>query len=100
MPFELGLAVALEKGGRSHQWFVLESRAHRINKSLSDLNGTDPHIHNGRPDGVLLALTNALSSRVHNPTIEDLRYILRARRGFARNRQEIQRGYIVRGESV
>jgi hypothetical protein len=43
MPFELGLAV--EAGHRQvHQWFVLDARPYRLQRSLSDLNSTDPPI--------------------------------------------------------
>ena len=60
MPFELGLSVAWAQiGTNRHAWFVLESRNYRLIKSLSDLNGTDVHIHNGRIDGVFRALANA-----------------------------------------
>src|SRR5712691_1123699 len=42
MPFELGLAVALEKTRQvRHEWLVFETRSHRVWKSLSDLAGTD-----------------------------------------------------------
>jgi hypothetical protein len=49
MPFELGLSVALEGTARigTRGWFVCESRNYRLAKSLSDLNGTDPFIHDG-----------------------------------------------------
>lgn len=66
MPFELGLAVALPPG--RHEWFVFEQRRHRLTKSLSDLNGTDLHIHDGHLDGVLHALANALVRREHRPS--------------------------------
>lgn len=72
MPFELGLAVALKKAGYRHQWFVFEERPHRITKSLSDLNGTDAYIHDGRPDGVLSALANALVRIRHRPTLAQM----------------------------
>jgi hypothetical protein len=73
MPFELGLAVdwALLSNPK-HQWFVFESRSHRLQKSLSDLNGTDPHVHNGEADGVLRGLMNALTRKVHRPTFAEL----------------------------
>jgi hypothetical protein len=71
MPFELGLAVSPGRS-RAHEWFVFEERRHRLTKSLSDLNGTDPHIHDGRPEGVLRALTNALVRRRHRPTAAEL----------------------------
>src|SRR5271156_2929280 len=52
IPFELGLAVDWALGANpKHEWFVFESRAHRLEKSLSDLNGTDPHVHDGTPHG-------------------------------------------------
>lgn len=61
MPFELGLAVAKAEAARSHhRWFLFESEPHRLNKSLSDLDGTDPYIHANKPTGVLRALMNAL----------------------------------------
>ncbi|MHB8380993.1 MAG: hypothetical protein ACYDC3_01450 [Candidatus Binataceae bacterium] len=75
MPFELGLAVSWAKqGNSSHDWFVLEATRHRLNKSLSDMNGVDPHIHDNTPDGVLRALSNALS-RPHSPSLLQLRTI-------------------------
>ncbi|MGH7302338.1 MAG: hypothetical protein ACRELZ_03545 [Candidatus Rokuibacteriota bacterium] len=48
MPFELGLAVSPGRD-RAHEWFVFEEQRHRLKKSLSDLNGTDPHIHAMQP---------------------------------------------------
>lgn len=58
MPFELGLAVDWARTVRAaHQWFVLESEPHRLEKSLSDINGTDPFVHGGSPRGVLAALS-------------------------------------------
>ena len=74
MPFELGLAIAYSRTSR-HEWFVFEERAHRITKSLSDLNGTDPHIHGGRPEGVLYALGNALIRHRHRPIVGQLRAV-------------------------
>lgn len=76
MPFELGLAVALEQTlRRRHEWFVLEATAHRMGKSLSDLGGTDEHVHGGTPHGVLRALTNALARSRHRPTVAELEQI-------------------------
>lgn len=67
MPFELGLAVARQKNQRgAHQWYVFEASSHRLSKSLSDLNGTDPYIHGSTPEGVLRELGNALV-RTRNP---------------------------------
>ena len=59
MPFELGLAVANEKLGGEHVWFVFEKMDGRLEKSLSDLKGTDIYIHRGKPGGVFAKLGNA-----------------------------------------
>ncbi|MGD0089635.1 MAG: hypothetical protein ABSE73_06915 [Planctomycetota bacterium] len=59
MPFELGLAVALSMHCRGHRWVVFEARGHRLTKSLSDLNGWDPFIHGGTPEGVLRVMEDA-----------------------------------------
>jgi hypothetical protein len=76
MPFEVGLAVARSRDQRSsHEWFLFESKAHRLSKSLSDLNGTDPYIHNGQPEDVLRELTNALVRRRNSPSLEQLKEI-------------------------
>ncbi len=52
MPFELGLAYALNRW-QPHQFFVFEAREHRLQVSLSDLNGYDPQIHGGTQPGIL-----------------------------------------------
>src|SRR5258708_17427358 len=73
MPFELGLAVGCSLGANpKHEWFVFESKHHRLEKSLSDLNGTDPHVHDGTAHGVLRALTNALTRTLHHPNLVQL----------------------------
>jgi hypothetical protein len=76
MPFELGLAVAHANNRRgAHQWFVFEAQHHRLKKSLSDLDGTDPYIHGADPRGVLKALCNALSRTKNQPTLNELQAI-------------------------
>jgi hypothetical protein len=60
MPFEAGLAVAwAHMPSVEHHWFVFESVSYRLQKSLSDLNGIDPFIHNGTVEGICSALTRA-----------------------------------------
>ena len=78
MPFELGLAVdwALAASPK-HEWFVFESKSHRLQKSLSDLNGTDPYIHDGKADRVLWGLMNALTRKFHRPDFAELDGIYR-----------------------
>src|SRR5436305_2057198 len=57
MPFELGMAYALAQKV-SHDFFVLEEKPFRLQASLSDLNGHDPHIHDSTPSGALRCVLN------------------------------------------
>lgn len=52
MPFELGLVYSLSRR-RPHRFFLFEEKPHRLQASLSDLNGHDPHIHGGTQAGVI-----------------------------------------------
>jgi hypothetical protein len=68
MPFELGLTVAMSKldsnfneDKNPHIWFVFETVHHRVSKSLSDLSGVDPNIHDGTVEGVMRELANSFS---------------------------------------
>jgi hypothetical protein len=75
MPFELGIAVEQSRRpGTTHQWVVFEEQPHRLSRTLSDLDGTDPYIHLGDPDRLLAELSNALV-RVSEPSLERLRDI-------------------------
>jgi len=71
MPFELGLAAAIAQNQR-HRWFVLEARPYRLQKSLSDVNGYDPFIHQRTSVGVLRALKNAFITTRKQPSVDDL----------------------------
>jgi hypothetical protein len=76
MPFELGLVVGLEKAADSgHEWFVFESVRHRLQKSLSDMNGTDPFIYGSTADGILREIRNALARHDIRPSAEQMRAI-------------------------
>lgn len=76
MPFELGLCVAWERMGRSnHVWFVFEAKNRRLAKSLSDLNGTDPYIHDGKVMGVFRELCNAFVRPGRQPSVKQMRRI-------------------------
>lgn len=76
MPFELGLVIGLEKAAPSgHEWFVFESARHRIKKSLSDQDGTDPFIYRPVPEGILREIRNALSRHSMRPTAEEMQNI-------------------------
>lgn len=60
MPLELGLTITWSKiYPKRHTWFLWESTSRRIQKSMSDLDGTDPYIHSGTVEGVLRELRNA-----------------------------------------
>ena len=62
MPFELGLSVTWATlYPRRHTWFVCESTPRRLQKSLSDLDGTDPKIHGGTAEGVIRQNAGATS---------------------------------------
>jgi len=78
MPFELGLAVALEKSAKSrHVWFVMETMPYRLAKSLSDLNGTDPYIHGGTIQGVFRELCSAFVRPGRQPNVPEMWFIYR-----------------------
>jgi hypothetical protein len=73
MPFELGLVIGSEKILTSgHTWFVFESVPYRLQKSLSDLNGTDPFIYGESPVGILREIRNALARSDYQPTMEQM----------------------------
>jgi hypothetical protein len=85
MPFELGLAVATDKfrNKNDHQWFVCETRPFRLMKSLSDLNGTDPFIHDGNVAGVFRELCNMFRRSGRQPTVQQMWKVYRElRRGL------------------
>ena len=64
MPFELGLPITWAKlHPERHAWFVCESVPRRMQKSISDLDGTDPNIHKGTVEGVMRELCNAFVRR-------------------------------------
>jgi hypothetical protein len=80
MPFELGLAVALQARISRHQWVVCESLANRFEKSLSDLKGTDAYIHEGRIRGLFRELGNIFIRGVRQPTVDEMMQIYRTLR--------------------
>jgi hypothetical protein len=79
MPFELGLLLGWRKtkGNNSHTWFVFESAKRRLQKSLSDLDGTDPLIHEGAVRGVFRELSNALVKSKYSPELHHMNRIYR-----------------------
>jgi hypothetical protein len=78
MPFELGLTVALAQSSHpSHSWIACETMPHRIKKSLSDLDGTDPYIHGGTVAGVFRELGNAFVGNSRQPSVKEMAAIYR-----------------------
>jgi len=81
MPFELGLAVAWARANHHHRWFVFESMKRRLAKSMSDLDSTDPYIHDGTVRGVMREVCNAFI-RPNQPTVPEMMKMYRdLRRG-------------------
>ena len=78
MPFELGLTVALEKVAvPGHAWVVCESKRFRLKKSLTDLDGTDPYVHDGTIRGLFRELGNAFVRSRHQPTVDEMAKVYR-----------------------
>src|SRR3954464_3996206 len=71
MPFELGITYALSQIN-SHGFFVLEEQAFRLQASLSDLNGHDPHIHDGTTTGILRCVLDCFAMPSKAPPISAL----------------------------
>jgi len=46
----------------SHSFFVFEEKAYRLQASLSDLNGCDPHIHGGTQEGMLRCILDCFGT--------------------------------------
>ena len=82
MPFELGLCVsdANRRHGQQQNWSVFEAKANRLDKSLSDLKGTDPEIHGGTIRGVLSGLCNTFRRPGRQPSVPQMMQIYRVLR--------------------
>ncbi|HEX4963413.1 MAG TPA: hypothetical protein VF173_21465 [Thermoanaerobaculia bacterium] len=72
MPFELGLAYSIGRR-QDHSFFVLERVPHRLQATLSDLNGHDPHIHHGTQDGIYRCILDCFGTSGREPSITTLR---------------------------
>jgi len=67
MPFELGLAFALKKYRGRHQWYVLEDRIGRLDRTLSDLKGTEQHFHHRQPAQAISCVLDMLGTTRKDP---------------------------------
>jgi hypothetical protein len=70
MAFELGIAVAMRRFLPSHAFIVLEGKRFRLQKTLSDLNGIDPGIHNRSRAGIVSCVLSSLGNEIGNPSIQ------------------------------
>jgi hypothetical protein len=79
MPFELGLLLGWRRtqARPTHTWFVFESVKRRLQKSLSDLDGTDALLHDGTVRGVFRELSNALVKSRYRPELPHMHRIYR-----------------------
>jgi hypothetical protein len=69
MPFEVGLAVATARWRPvNHQWFLFEATPFRVQRTLSDLGGTDPYIHGDVSTRLLVGSTDALVRATRQPS--------------------------------
>jgi hypothetical protein len=76
MPLELGMAIAWQKlNPERHVWFVFEARQRRIEKSMSDLNGSDVQIHGGRPNGLFRELANGFIRSPQKTGVQHVRRV-------------------------
>ena len=90
MPFELGLTVGLDRARQQGRpYAVLESQLRRIQKSLSDLDGTDVYIHGGTINGVFRECVNIFVYSNRQPTVQQMMSIYRKLR--ARFRETLLR---------
>jgi hypothetical protein len=72
MPLELGMTITWQfLNPEQHTWFVCESESYRLQRSASDLNGTDPYIHDGTVEGVFRELCNAFP-RDRRPSVSQM----------------------------
>ena len=74
---------SLAKKTPGHTYFIFETDYKRLQKSLSDLGGTDVYSHGGTVEGVLREISNALIAAKRRPTVEQmLRFVNQARDGL------------------
>jgi hypothetical protein len=67
MPFEFGLSYARRAYLGEHDCFVLERRANRTLKTLSDARIFDVHPHRGRPTTAIACVLDALGRESGSP---------------------------------
>jgi hypothetical protein len=68
MPFELGLACAIQEMGRKHQYYIFDAKPHRLEIHLNDINGIDPKIHASTPKGIITSVLDILDKPGGSPS--------------------------------
>jgi hypothetical protein len=78
MPVELGIALYRSHIRKEkHQVHVFESEPYRTQRSTSDVNGLDAHIHGGKPGGVMSELRNLFRRPSDTTTVPEMLAIFR-----------------------
>lgn len=72
MPFELGVACALAEYRKPHSYFVMEKEPYRLDRTLSDLKGRDPLIHDNNPRRIISGVLSMLRSKSQNPNPKEV----------------------------
>jgi len=89
MPVELGLALYRSHTTKGkHRVFIFETKAHRAQRSTSDVNGIDPQIHRGTPRGLMSALRNIFRQPGDATTVPEM---LASYRAVKRKLPELRR---------
>jgi hypothetical protein len=74
MPFELGIAVALQES-QKNDYVVIDTTADGLNEVMSDIRGLDVEIFDGTPMGVFRILTNIFHRDDFQPAPRDFRRV-------------------------
>jgi hypothetical protein len=73
MPFELGLAYAVRRycpARRRRSLILLETAPHRLSRTLSDMAGYDPGVHQGKPRRIISCILDSLGTGESDPSPE------------------------------
>lgn len=83
MPFELGLACAINLSSGTHDVIVMDAKPYRLDKTLSDYKGRDPLIHNNKCDDLVAAVLDVFVAK-SLPPVRELRQAARTLRRASR----------------
>jgi hypothetical protein len=75
LSFGLTVGANTRRSSGAHVWLVFERVPWRLQKSLSDLNGTDAYTHGGTPEGVFRTLLSAFVRQRSQPTVGQMNVI-------------------------